>query len=373
MAFVAAYITSLSESEYYKQAYRYYNEERFHKIESWANFLGLSIEYEANRLRPIALSRSGKEAFDDAYRYLELQARHHRYEDESIATENTQRYIRDGLKHVRFAAGTKDEGIAGDTSSGEGGSSERESTPEIDIEDELTKIVLLANEQAMNAKPAVEALEGETPEAIAAENKDAEDGGGGEQGAEEQDPEARKSMTANPEDKPDGEIVGEGGKPDNAGSRVAPPGKTEDSPAANPENSVSDTVKVEEQAGVPQDTPLPPQDSSPSLEEVVVVTTLVPSSSEPPLPKEDPTPAPDSSTNESPPPVIAKGNQQDRYFQGFGGRWVINSPGKWRDKKTGKPCTHGPAWVRTPTPSIGQRRIPKQAWFRLPGTQVMPR
>lgn len=278
MPFIADYVASLPETEYYKQAYYYYNEQQFHKIEGWARFLDLSVQYEANGMKPMALSRSGEAAFDDAYNYLHFQARNHRKKDKASTTLGTQLQIKSCLKQptVRFK-------LSEDQPSG--------------IEDSFKEHV--GDSEAGT-------IDGE-------------------------------GLTA-------GEA--EAGNAESESQQSLPPAKVEE--------TVPEIEVLENPAGGTNNgPPLPQEPLAPA--EGNVAAGPAPSDLVAPSPDDAVTPVPNAVPMEQPLPVTTETSQRDRYYEGFAGRWVINHPGRWRNKRTGRPCTHGPSWVRAPTRSVFQK------------------
>ncbi|KAK4693845.1 hypothetical protein P7C71_g3626, partial [Lecanoromycetidae sp. Uapishka_2] len=324
MPLIEDYVDSLSETEYYKQAYRYYNEDSFHQIESWTSFLDLALDFESNRLRPIALSRSGKDAFDDAFQRLELQARRSRLGDRSPTFQT-------------FQPRTKDEPLL-DWRKNE----ERESHHEVNTDSAAATpggtINRPADIEATHEEPLNKPLESKEEEPVAETSRDKDPEGSN---VEDKDPKEGERGGNRLEE--ECEAAKPGPEPE-----IKPSGGTEEITAVKDAAEVDGTDDlIQKTEDLPEEASAA-QEPSTSPEQAVGAEPASNDEPQPSPPADIPETAPEPTSPGEPPSVASEDSPKDRYYEGFGGRWVVNGKGRWRDKRTGKPCTHGPGWVREP-------------------------
>ena len=352
MTVIATYINSLSENDFYKAAYRYYNEDDFHKVKKWVDFLNLCIENEAGRVSLASLSQTIRKSFEDAYKKIEVRAR--RYNEVSAgklsSAHMAQRKSKKRRSSTRVDDTSSSSGTASETidrqrhNSTSEDSSDTEST-ENDFTEVIQAAISFRDKKTLRKRKGVSKTS-VRPDADQIKAKDEQ--------SKTADTHIGKADTPKPEIGPANDT-----KPDPGPNKAVAPDLEKsqsiknvlaDGPAKIASTETIPT-KEAEVAGLESDTKV--DVVKPTQTETALPEKPVASAEEPPaaVPKpEDPAPTGEAavvtSAPEETPNLPVSPVHKDRYYEGAGGRWVVNAPGKWRNKSTGRLCNHGPAWVR---------------------------
>ncbi|MCJ1278306.1 hypothetical protein MMC21_006121 [Puttea exsequens] len=340
MSTLAVYIDSLTDPECYKLSHWYYKKAPFRRIKNFADFLNIAIDRDCNGGSFRQLSDSSQQRFEETYKHLVCKAQG---TQKAVSRNGIQALSQDEPEPpARLRGGAEDQRhkhVDGPEEVDERNDSRRRRRRGTNRRSVRFENIESDEEGRHNA--------GTAPDTASEEKISVHD--------------PRTQLEEQPS-QPDEPIMTEqpaveeplqaehtaGEPPTEAVAQVDPGNLAPDEPA--PEANVTE---AEEPAPV-----------EPALEN--------PPPAEPQAPREPSRPVAqpqqESEEEEEEKPMAFPIVPEDRYGDSLLGKWVINAPErKWRSKKTGKLCNHGPGWVRPHMEPIHWGEVSVEVYFVIEG------